>query len=140
MLFLYDVYPIHIQVHGFSDASELTFAAVVYVRSEYPDGRVITRLIACKTRVAPVKRQSIPRLELLVALILARLTKTILSSWDKPIDVLYWSHSMPALCWIRNERLWKQYVALRISEIRSLTLKQNWRHCPGPLNPTDMPS
>ena len=65
--FLYDVHPIHIQVHGFSDASEHAFAAVVYVRSEYPDGRIITRLIACKTRAAPVKRHSITWLELLGA-------------------------------------------------------------------------
>ena len=72
--FLYDVHPIHIQVHGFSDASEYAFAAVVYVKSEYPDERVITRPIACKTRLTPAKRQSIPQLKLLGALILARLT------------------------------------------------------------------
>jgi len=41
--FLYDGYPIHVQVHGFSDASEHAFAAVVYVRSEYPDGRLLVK-------------------------------------------------------------------------------------------------
>ena len=138
--FLYDSDPVHVQIHGFSDASEHAFAAVVYIRSKYSDGRVITRLIASKTRVAPVKRQSIPRLELLGALILARLTETILTSLGKDIEAVYWSDSMPALCWIRNERPWKQYVARRVSEIRCLTSKQNWRHCPGPLNPADMPS
>jgi len=47
---------------------------------------------------------------------------------------------MSALCWIRNDRPWKQYVARRVSEIRRLTTQQNWRHCPGPLNPADFPS
>ena len=99
--FLYGSDPVHVQVHDFSDASEHAFAAVVYIRSKYSDGRVITRLIASKTRVAPVKRQSIPRLELLGALIPARLTETILTSLGKDIEVVYWSDSMPALCWIR---------------------------------------
>ena len=55
----------------------------MYRRSKYCDGRVIIRLIVSKTRVAPVKRQSIPRLELLGALIMARLTETISTSWGK---------------------------------------------------------
>ena len=63
-------------MHSFSDSSEHAFAAVLYIRSEYSDGSFITRLIAYKTRVAPIKRQSIPRLELLGALILPRLTET----------------------------------------------------------------
>jgi len=70
--FLYGTDVVHVQLHGFSDASEHAFAAVVYLRSRYSDGRVVTRLVASKTRVAPVKRQSIPRLELLGALILAK--------------------------------------------------------------------
>ena len=65
--------PIDIQLHGFSDASEHAYAAAVYLRSMYDDGTIISRLVASKTRVSPVKKQSIPRLELLGSLILARL-------------------------------------------------------------------
>ena len=47
---------------------------------------------------------------------------------------------MATLCWIKNVRVWKQYVQHRVSEIHSLTSRENWRHCPGKLNPADMPS
>ena len=47
---------------------------------------------------------------------------------------------MTTLCWIKNERIWKQYVQHRVEEIRSLTSKDSWRHCPGELNPADIPS
>ena len=65
-----------IQLHGFSDASERAYAAVVYIRSTYSDGQVEVRLVASKSRVAPIKRQTIPRLELLGALILAMWTNS----------------------------------------------------------------
>ena len=74
--FLSNSVPIDIQLHGFSDASEHAYAAVVYLRSVYEDGTVVSRLVASKTRVSPVKKQSIPRLELLGSLILARLVDT----------------------------------------------------------------
>ena len=47
---------------------------------------------------------------------------------------------MTTLCWIRNERPWKQYVQHRVDEIRKLTSKNDWRHCPGKQNPADLPS
>ena len=65
------------ELHGFSDASEDAYAAAVYLRSVYDDDRVDVNLIAARTRVAPMKKQSIPRLELLGATILARLTQSI---------------------------------------------------------------
>lgn len=47
---------------------------------------------------------------------------------------------MTALCWMQSERIWKQYVQYRVEEIRSLASKDAWRHCPGQLNPADIPS
>ena len=63
-----------VQLHRFSNASEQAFATVLYSRCTYPDGSILTRFVASETRVASVKKQSIPCLELLGALILARLT------------------------------------------------------------------
>ncbi len=62
---------INVKLHGFSDASIHAYSAVVYLRSVYENGTIQVRLVALKTQVAPLKRQSIPRLELLGALILA---------------------------------------------------------------------
>ena len=44
------------------------------------------------------------------------------------------------LCWIQNEKPWKQYVRHRVGEIHRLTDKSAWKHCPGSLNPADLPS
>ena len=62
--------PVCRQLHGFGDASEQAIAAVVYLRTVYEAGDVDVRLIASKTKRAPLKKQSIPRLELIGAYIL----------------------------------------------------------------------
>jgi hypothetical protein len=138
--FRLDCKPEMVELHAFSDASSKAYAAVVYVRSIYPDGHVQTRLLASKTKVAPIKAQTIPRLELLGAYILARLVNTVKQSLPHELSVYYWVDSMTVLCWIRNERCWKQYVRDRVNEIRSLTEKSAWRFCPGTLNPADLPT
>ena len=70
------------QLHGFSDASEDAYSAVVYLRMVDTQGDIHTSLVTSKTRVSPIKRHSIPRLELCGALLLARLlhhTKEVLT-------------------------------------------------------------
>ena len=57
---------------GFCDSSPKAYAAVVYLRGKTPHGCQVS-LVASKTQVAPLKQQTIPRLELLSALLLARL-------------------------------------------------------------------
>ena len=65
----------HVEIHGLSDASEKAYAAVTYLRSTYKSGRVHTSLVMAKAKVAPIRRQSIPRLELCGALMLSRILK-----------------------------------------------------------------
>ena len=128
------------QLHGFSDASERAIGAVVYARAVYEDDRIDIKMIASKTRVAPVKRQTIPRLELIGATLLARLVNTVLTTLKWTVEVFYCVDSMTTLQWIRNDRSWKQYVQHRVNEIRSLSSVDAWRFCPGSLNPADLPS
>ncbi|KAF8774818.1 hypothetical protein HNY73_017331 [Argiope bruennichi] len=61
-----------ISLHCFSDASEASYAACIFLRAEY-NGKVSVQLVASKSRVSPTKEITIPRLELLGALILSRL-------------------------------------------------------------------
>ena len=56
------------------------------------------------------------------------------------VATINWSDATTALCWIKNERVWKQYVQHRVEEIRSLVPKNSWRHCPSELNPAGIPS
>ena len=86
-----------------------------------------------------MKKQSILRLELLGALILFILANTVVKSMARNIVIAYWVNLMTTLFWIRRERQWKQYVTNRVKEIWQLTLRDLWRHCPGDLNPADLP-
>ena len=104
-------------------------------RAVYEDGHVDVRLVASKTKVAPLKRQTIPRLELLGATILARLINTVHRN-----EIYNRTDSRAVLCWITNEKPWNQYVQRRVQEIRQLTPKASWGFCPGSQNPADFPS
>ena len=84
----------HIEIHTFSDASEKAYSAVVYIRHEYKDGGVSVRLVAAKTRLAPLKTISIPRLELMGAVIGLRLSKQVFTALELPVqDVTFWIDS-----------------------------------------------
>ena len=128
-----------VELHGFSDASQQAYTAVVYLRI-VSNGKVVTRLIAAKTRVAPLKRQSIPWLELLSALILTRLINTILKNCPQISVITCWIDSTAALFWIKSDKPLKQYVSRRVKEIQESTCRGQWRHCPGILDPADLPS
>ena len=131
--------PVKCELHGFCDASHRAYAAVIYIRAIYSDGRIGVPLVASKSRVAPLKKQSIPRLELLGAVLLARLASKFAATVSQ-LRTFNWTDSMTALCWIKNEKVWKQYVQHRVEEIRELTTRDSWRHCPGEFNPADIPS
>ena len=81
-----------VELHGFSDASHRAYAAVVYMRSLYSDGQIDVRLVSSKSRVAPLKKQSIPRLELLGAVLLARLVNKF-NSTVKQLKTVVWKNS-----------------------------------------------
>ncbi|XP_011702560.1 PREDICTED: uncharacterized protein LOC105458737 [Wasmannia auropunctata] len=91
-----------LQLHGFADASERAYAAVLYLRTEI-DGQVKTHLIMAKTKVAPLKQVTLPRLELCAATLLARLAAHIRRTLDVTQAPLHlWSDSTVALGWIRG--------------------------------------
>ena len=69
-------------IHTFVDASEQACAAVSYLSQEYDDGDVSVIFVAAKPRVALLKVITVPRLELLVAVIGVRLSKFVCNSWD----------------------------------------------------------
>ena len=134
-----------IEIHGFSDASERAYATVVYLRIEYVTGEVQVKFVSSKSKVAPIKQQSIPRLELLGACLMAKLVNNIRDILQdelpgKIVQTFYWVDSMSALCWIKNVKPWTQYIRHRVSEILKTSDRDQWFYCPGPQNPADLPS
>lgn len=129
-----------IELHGFSDASTAAYGAVVYVRAEHADGRITTQLLISRTRVAPIKTISIPRLELSAAEMLSRLLIEINKAmeWKDPKYTL-WTDSLVVLHWIRKLPCdLKTFVANRVSGIQTNTEVKNWRHIGTKDNPADL--
>ncbi|XP_040071825.1 uncharacterized protein LOC120844234 [Ixodes scapularis] len=127
-------------LHVFCDASTKAYGAVAYVASKEEEGRKCVTIVMAKSRVAPLKRLTLPRLELMGALIGARLAHYLTKKLKmEGLPVYLWTDSMIVFYWIRSSaNRWKQFIANRVSEIQGLTEPINWRHCPGSENPADL--
>ncbi|UYV80585.1 hypothetical protein LAZ67_19000825 [Cordylochernes scorpioides] len=119
-------------LHVFCDASQDAYATCIYLRT-VKNEEVNVQLVASKSRVAPKKKLTIPRLELMSCLNGSRLTK-------QATIVNYWMDSSTALRWIQNEKPWATFVRNRVNEICSISKKENWHHVSGVNNPADLPS
>ncbi|KMQ84502.1 gag-pol polyprotein precursor, partial [Lasius niger] len=121
-----------VKIYGFSDASEQAYAAVVYLRV-IEGGLPHISLVMAKTRVAPLKRVSLPRLELCAASLLAKLASHVCSTLSlETSPVFLWTDSTVALSWIRGHPAkWTTFVANRVAEIQRLNRDAKWRHVPG---------
>ncbi|XP_063243611.1 uncharacterized protein LOC134542933 [Bacillus rossius redtenbacheri] len=132
------------QLHGFCDSSEIGYAAVVYLRIVCPDDRTIIRLLISKSKVAPVKSQTLPRLELCGALLLARVLNHVIETYQEVLPVssiTAWTDSQVVLAWINSSpHQLKTFVANRVSELQELTRPSWWKHVPSEFNPADCAS
>ncbi|GFV55410.1 uncharacterized protein TNCV_2463001 [Trichonephila clavipes] len=127
-----------LDLHVFVDASKEAYAACIFVRTKLASGNKL-RLLRAKARVAPTKSVSMPRLELLACCVGTRLANSIRNSLDIPdLKITYWSDSMVALHWIKNNGEWSIFVSNPIKEIARISSPENWRHVPGRMNPTDV--
>ena len=130
------------ELHGFSDASELAYAAVVYLRSTDNDGVVRSSVVMAKTKVAPIKRVTIPRLELCGALVVARLLHHCRKVLNVSLSDTYaWTDSTIVLSWLRgNPNRFKPFVGNRAAEIMEMIPPSQWNHVSGMSNPADCAS
>ncbi|GFV45166.1 integrase catalytic domain-containing protein [Trichonephila clavipes] len=126
------------ELHLFVDACKSSYGVCVYIRTVTPLG-VKIRLIRAKSRVAPLKTMTIPRLELMDCCIGVRLVHSVYAALYVPdLKIIAWSDSMVALWWLKSHGDWSVFVANRIKEINSLVPSQFWRHVAGELNPADL--
>lgn len=131
-----------IELHGFADASQRAFSAVVYVRVLNSPSDVAVSLLAAKSKVAPLQTVSIPRLELNGVVLLVRLLEYVKQQLKfESIPVHGWTDSTVALAWLtQHPSRWKPYVANRVSEIQTKMPEIKWHHVPTRDNPADCAS
>ena len=117
---------------GFGDASEHAYGAIVYIRL-YVDDKYMVYFVDARSRVAPMKKMSIPRLELLAALLCARLIEFVRTSLRLDnIKIYCYSDSTAIISWINSDPLqYKAFVANRLTEIQELVPPVCWLHVPG---------
>ncbi|XP_044757729.1 uncharacterized protein LOC123315893 [Coccinella septempunctata] len=129
------------QLHGFCDASNVGYAAVAYVRVVDELGHIATHLLCAKSRVAPLKRVSIPRLELCAALLLAELLDRVQVVFGTKLvfdKVFAYSDSNVALSWIRSSPYkWTCFVSNRVTLIQEKVPPSVWNHVTSGDNPAD---
>ena len=123
----------------FADASKEAFGACAYVRWETSDHMFITTFVSAKSRVAPLKPLTIPRLELQAAVLAVRLSQSILDETRLQFEkVIFLSDSSIVISWIRSQaREFKPFVSARIAEIQSKSEPCQWRHISGEFNVAD---
>ncbi|UYV69790.1 hypothetical protein LAZ67_7000738, partial [Cordylochernes scorpioides] len=131
-----------VQLHGFCDASSVAYSAVCYLRTVSLDGQVHISMLAAKTRVAPCKSLTLPRLELCAALLLSQLYRSVVDSLKIDIGRTYlWSDSQISLSWIKSDpNRWKTFIHNRVVKIQQLSDRNSWRHVSGKDNPADCAS
>lgn len=131
-----------VELHGFADASSVAYAAVIYCRVIDCNGQIQTNLVTAKTKVAPIKQCTIPRLELCAAVLTTRLLLESAEILNIPKPHLRaWTDSTIVLAWLSDHpSRWKTFVANRTSYILGSLDASQWGHVKSQDNPADVAS
>jgi hypothetical protein len=132
-----------VELHGFCDSSMAAYGACIYIRTcDETNNTYNTELLCSRSRVAPLKIITLPRLELCAAVLLARMVNKILSTLNLEFkSVFLWTDSSIVLSWLNSSpNTWKIFVANRVAEIQRLTEVDNWHHIGSKNNPADLVS
>ena len=130
------------ELHHFSDASYDGCGQCSYLRAAYEDGHITSSLVMSKTKVTPLKSVTIPRLELVAALMSVRVSCFLRSELTiKEFDEFFWTDSTAVLGYVKNDtKRFHVYVANRVQEIRQSTNPEQWLYIESKMNPADLAS
>ena len=128
----------HLQVDGFSDASEQAYCGAVYLRIHDGD-QISSRLLVAKARVAPLKTTTIPKLELCAAVLLVDLLKRVMPKIPSNHQLFLWTYSSIVLGWLqKSPQSLKTFVSNRISKLLDFCSVSTWQHVRTEDNPADL--
>lgn len=133
---------VHAELYGFADASNIAYAAIIYLKVVSTSGSVTITFLAGKSRVAPLNPISIPRLKLSATVLLSRLMEFIFTNLGfESLPGYCWTDSTIVLAWLRQHpSRWNTFVANRVAEIQTRTPQIKWHYVPTKDNPADCAS
>ena len=122
------------------DAAEAAYGAVTYLRVQLEDGTVLCNLLMAKSRLAPSKMVSIPRLELCACVCGVLLTSKVKDQLTTAIDeCFFWTDSTIALKYIFNtDKRFTTFTGNQTTTIHNHSKTSGWHHVPTHLNPADV--
>ena len=128
-----------VELHVFCDASDNAYAAVAYIRVMKSDGSVHCAFVFGKSRLAPLKTRSIPRLELMAAVLAVEIYLMLNVEMRISVGrVVFWSDSKVVLCCIKSRtRRFPRFTANRVSSIQQATDPSQWCYVNTKVNPAD---
>ena len=130
---------VNYSIHHFSDASSIAYGQASYLRVENSKGDVSSTLLVGKSRVAPIKPVTIPRLELTAATVSAKVAALLRTEISiEPCPEFFWTDSEVVLGYLKNERKrFYLFVANRVQTILSISRSDQWKHVKSDQNPAD---
>nr|XP_039251003.1 uncharacterized protein LOC120328550 [Styela clava] len=128
-----------VELHSFSDASEIGYGQCTYLRLTNERGEIHCSFVMGKARVAPLKQITTPRMELTAAVISAKMSDLIVRELEyKDISVFHWVDSKVVLGYINNEaKRFLVFVANRVQQIHDLSKSDTWFYIDSSANPSD---
>ena len=132
------------ELHGFADSIEKSYAVVFYLWFSFASQEQHTHFVYAKSKVAPLKKITIPRLELSAAVLLIRLLNFVCQIYkDKLLfsRICAWTDSQVALVCVKSPpHHWETFVSNRVSFIQGHLPSASWSHVPFGQNPADIGS
>jgi hypothetical protein len=130
---------VRLQLHHFCDASSYGYGAVTYIRVVDDRERVNCQLLMAKSKLAPLKPMTIPRLELQAAVLAVKLDEVVSAELDAPLmESVFWTDSTTVLQYIANsDKRFQTFVANRVAVITNRTAISQWRYVDTKRNPAD---
>ena len=133
---------VHSSLHSFSDASDIGYGQATYLRQENEAGNISVALVMGKSRVAPLKVTTIPRLELVAAKVSVKVAALVKEEIKvENLEEFYYTDSEIVLGQLNNtEKRFRTFIANRVRTIRTYTSVSQWRHVSSKHNPADLSS
>ena len=131
-----------LQLHIFCDASHVGYGAAAYIRVQSRTQPTYCILLFAKARVAPLKKITIPRLELTAAVLGIKIFEIIKRNMNENCETIhFWTDSKTVLYYINNSsRRFSSFVANRLTTIHQSSRPSQWNHVSSADNVADLAS